>query len=439
MLNIKKMTILTLSSILMFSPVLTIQADEFDEKIQQQTKKISNLQGEQLAAQNALTALQNQISEIEVEVEDLFAKKVKEEERLNELNLEIADLQVAIEKRNQQLEEQARNVQVNQAHNSLVEAILTAESLNEALGRAMAVTTIVNANNEIIEKQQEDQAKLEALSTEAQERLATIEEHSQLLQEKQEALVTARLDQEVAINELQSMISTEKKQKATFEAQKATAIRKREAELKAIAEQKVKDEAARKAAAEQLATEQAAKKQAATAFEEQVVQTSNTQSNNNESISNNVSTPPAATPNPIVDTPVASGGGWGLPVSSVSVSSTFGWRSNPWGGGASDLHDGIDLVGASGTSIFASKAGTVITAGYDPSAGNHVIIDHGDGYYSYYLHLSSFAVSVGQSVGQGTIVGGMGTTGNSTGVHLHFGIATGIWSGFVNPAPLIGI
>ena len=121
------------------------------------------------------------------------------------------------------------------------------------------------------------------------------------------------------------------------------------------------------------------------------------------------------------------------------MSSPFGWRSNPWGGGASDLHDGVDLVGSAGTSIFAAKAGTVITANYHSSAGNHVIIDHGDGYYSYYLHLSSFAVSVGQSVSQGTIVGGMGTTGNSTGVHLHFGIATGIWSGFVNPAPLIGI
>ena len=128
------------------------------------------------------------------------------------MNSEIADLKVAIEKRNQQLKEQARDVQVNQLNNSVVEAILTAESLNEAVGRAMAVTTLVNANNEIIEKQPVDQAKLEELSLEAQEKLATIEQQSQLLQEKQESLVEARLDQEVAINELQSMITTEKKQ-----------------------------------------------------------------------------------------------------------------------------------------------------------------------------------------------------------------------------------
>ena len=437
MFNIKKITLITFSSLLMFSPVLSIQADEYDDKIQAQTEKISTLENEQTAAENALSALETQISKTEAEVDDLFAKKTQEEERLNELNIEIADLKVAIEKRNQQLKEQARDVQVNQLNNSVVEAILTAESLNEAVGRAMAVTTLVNANNEIIEKQQVDQAKLEELSLEAQEKLATIEQQSQLLQEKQESLVEARLDQEVAINELQSMITTEKKQKATFEAQKEEAIRKREAQLKAIAAQKAKDEAARIAAAEQLAAQQEAAKTATKKVETQPA-VSNTSvadvPNNNTTPTTETVTPPVQESSPVTSS------GWGLPVSSVSVSSPYGWRANPWGNGPSEFHDGIDLVGASGTSIYASKAGTVATAGYDASAGNYVIINHGDGYYSYYLHLSSFAVSTGQSVGQGSLVGGMGTTGNSTGVHLHFGSATsGSWSGFVDPAPLLGI
>ena len=437
MFNIKKITLITFSSLLMFSPVLSIQADEYDDKIQAQTEKISTLENEQTAAENALSALETQISKTEAEVDDLFAKKTQEEEQLNELNSEIADLKVAIEKRNHQLKEQARDVQVNQLNNSVVEAILTADSLNEAVGRAMAVTTLVNANNEIIEKQQVDQAKLEELSLEAQEKLATIEQQSQLLQEKQESLVEARLDQEVAINELQSMITTEKKQKATFEAQKEEAIRKREAQLKAIAAQKAKDEAARIAAAEQLAAQQEAAKTATKKVETQPA-VSNTSvadvPNNNTTPTTETVTPPVQESSPVTSS------GWGLPVSSVSVSSPYGWRANPWGNGPSDFHDGIDLVGASGTSIYASKAGTVATTGYDASAGNYVIINHGDGYYSYYLHLSSFVVSTGQSVGQGSLVGGMGTTGNSTGVHLHFGIATsGSWSGFVDPAPLLGI
>lgn len=437
MFNIKKITLITFSSLLMFSPVLSIQADEYDDKIQAQTEKISTLENEQTAAENALSALETQISKTEAEVDDLFAKKTQEEERLNELNSEIADLKVAIEKRNHQLKEQARDVQVNQLNNSVVEAILTADSLNEAVGRAMAVTTLVNANNEIIEKQQVDQAKLEELSLEAQEKLATIEQQSQLLQEKQESLVEARLDQEVAINELQSMITTEKKQKATFEAQKEEAIRKREAQLKAIAAQKAKDEAARIAAAEQLAAQQEAAKTATKKVETQPA-VSNTSvadvPNNNTTPTTETVTPPVQESSPVTSS------GWGLPVSSISVSSPYGWRANPWGNGPSDFNDGIDLVGASGTSIYASKAGTVATSGYDASAGNYVIINHGDGYYSYYLHLSSFVVSTGQSVAQGSLVGGMGTTGNSTGVHLHFGIATsGNWSGFVDPAPLLGI
>lgn len=437
MFNIKKITLITFSSLLMFSPVLSIQADEYDDKIQAQTEKISTLENEQTAAENALSALETQISKTEAEVDDLFAKKTQEEERLNELNSEIADLKVAIEKRNHQLKEQARDVQVNQLNNSVVEAILTADSLNEAVGRAMAVTTLVNANNEIIEKQQVDQAKLEELSLEAQEKLATIEQQSQLLQEKQESLVEARLDQEVAINELQSMITTEKKQKATFEAQKEEAIRKREAQLKAIAAQKAKDEAARIAAAEQLAAQQEAAKTATKKVETQPAVSNPSVAdvpNNNTTPTTETVTPPVQESSPVTSS------GWGLPVSSVSVSSPYGWRANPWGNGPSDFHDGIDLVGASGTSIYASKAGTVATSGYDASAGNYVIINHGDGYYSYYLHLSSFVVSTGQSVGQGSLVGGMGTTGNSTGVHLHFGIATsGSWSGFVDPAPLLGI
>lgn len=437
MFNIKKITLITFSSLLMFSPVLSIQADEYDDKIQAQTEKISTLENEQTAAENALSALETQISKTEAEVDDLFAKKTQEEERLNELNSEIADLKVAIEKRNHQLKEQARDVQVNQLNNSVVEAILTADSLNEAVGRAMAVTTLVNANNEIIEKQQVDQAKLEELSLEAQEKLATIEQQSQLLQEKQESLVEARLDQEVAINELQSMITTEKKQKATFEAQKEEAIRKREAQLKAIAAQKAKDEAARIAAAEQLAAQQEAAKTATKKVETQPA-VSNTSvadvPNNNTTPTTETVTPPVQESSPVTSS------GWGLPVSSISVSSPYGWRANPWGNDPSEFHDGIDLVGASGTSIYASKAGSVATTGYDASAGNYVIINHGDGYYSYYLHLSSFVVSTGQSVGQGSLVGGMGTTGNSTGVHLHFGIATsGSWSGFVDPAPLLGI
>lgn len=96
-----------------------------------------------------------------------------------------------------------------------------------------------------------------------------------------------------------------------------------------------------------------------------------------------------------------------------TLTSTFGPR---WG----RMHQGIDIAGASGTPIAASAAGTVIVAGWSGGYGNLVVVDHGEGVSTAYAHNSSIAVSVGQKVGQGTVLAGMGTTGNSTGVHSHF-------------------
>ena len=140
-----------------------------------------------------------------------------------------------------------------------------------------------------------------------------------------------------------------------------------------------------------------------------------------------------------IATPPTTGSGWASPLSgALIVTSPFGYRQDP-NGVSGNGHDGIDLAGSHGTPILAAKSGTVAQSGFDPSAGNYIIIDHGDGYYSYYMHMSSLIAGAGQSVSTGQTIGLMGTTGNSTGVHLHFGVATGIWSGFVNPAPLLGI
>lgn len=95
------------------------------------------------------------------------------------------------------------------------------------------------------------------------------------------------------------------------------------------------------------------------------------------------------------------------------ITSGFGPR---WG----RMHEGIDIAGGSGTPIAAAAAGTVIIAGWSGGYGNLVVIDHGNGISTAYGHNSSLAVSVGQTVGQGTIIAGMGTTGHSTGVHCHF-------------------
>lgn len=112
---------------------------------------------------------------------------------------------------------------------------------------------------------------------------------------------------------------------------------------------------------------------------------------------------------------------FGLPVPDVKASSEFGMRKNPVDGGYR-LHDGIDIPHAQGTPILASRSGKVLSAGTKGGYGLTVVIDHGDGYETLYAHCSELKVSAGQQVNKGDVVGLVGTTGNSTGPHLHFTI-----------------
>lgn len=125
---------------------------------------------------------------------------------------------------------------------------------------------------------------------------------------------------------------------------------------------------------------------------------------------------------------------WIIPCSYSYVSSPFGKRESPTAG-ASTYHQGIDLAAPENTPIVAARSGTVVTATYGSSGGYQVIIDHGDGFKSYYLHMTRYVVGAGQKVTQGQLIGYVGSTGISTGNHLHLGIRTS--SGYVNPAAYI--
>lgn len=131
--------------------------------------------------------------------------------------------------------------------------------------------------------------------------------------------------------------------------------------------------------------------------------------------------------------------GYVVPISKpVTVTSEFGYRYHPITG-SYELHNGIDLVNGNATTpIYASAAGEVVISGSYPDwYGNYVVIKHADGLYTGYAHQSQLRVSVGDTVNQGQQIGNMGTTGPSTGPHLHFQFFTnGPWpsnSDFINP------
>jgi murein DD-endopeptidase MepM/ murein hydrolase activator NlpD len=113
---------------------------------------------------------------------------------------------------------------------------------------------------------------------------------------------------------------------------------------------------------------------------------------------------------------------WLMPCRYVALTSPFGWRIHPVYGYARH-HDGVDLANAQGTPITASRAGTVTIAKYSSSAGYYVTVNHGDGFSSYYMHLTHYVVGVGDKVQAGQLLGFMGSTGVSTGPHLHYAIS----------------
>ncbi|HFL6816696.1 TPA: peptidoglycan DD-metalloendopeptidase family protein, partial [Enterococcus faecium] len=452
------------------------------------------------SAENYLTDLDNKITQLEKEYKKVLVEKNTSEKKLTEINQKITALEERIRLRNKLIEEQARNAQVNQKSDSIISVMVNAESLSDAVTAAIGMTKLISASNEIMQAQIDDKENLDELKKEAEKKVTDAEKETRSLEEKENDLIEAKLTQSIKINEISASLATEQSEKAKFENQKQEAEKRREEELKAIAEEKRKEaeaaailkaqeaEAAsiifenqkqeaekrrekelkaiaeeKRKEAEAAAILKAQEAEAASIIKDQEKDVSqladtndigigqeNTDTQKEEQIPDETSEQDSnsvnqneyqdnnsSSDNTQIQSPSSSG--WGAPVANIIVTSPFGGRADPTGFSGS-FHNGIDMGGTSSTPIMASRSGTVVQASFDGSAGNYIIIDHGDGYYSYYLHLSNYIATPGQSVSAGQTIGTMGTTGNSTGVHLHFGIATSSnWSGFVDPAPFLGI
>ena len=148
--------------------------------------------------------------------------------------------------------------------------------------------------------------------------------------------------------------------------------------------------------------------------------------------------PPTTLPSGTDTTPsnqAPSSSGWIKPLKSYTITSPFGMRKHPVLG-YERMHEGVDMSAPAGTPIYAAKSGKVTTASYQKGgAGNYVAINHGDGFSSVYMHMTRYIVSKGQYVNAGQVIGYVGSTGISTGNHLHFGIA--YKGAYVNPLKYI--
>ena len=265
-------------------------ADNFDQKIEQKNKEINELKSQQASLQSQISSLETQIAGINTQAQTLLTKQAKLNEETEQLKQEIADLEVRIERREEAIRNQARDVQVNGSQTTLIDAVLNADSLTDAIGRVQAMSTIVNANNDLVTQQKLDKQAVEDKTAENEAKMAEIQENQVALEAQKGEIESSQAELAVLKADLAIQESSKEGEKETLQAQKAAA----EAERARIAEEERLAAAAQAAAAQAQAQAQA-QTQATTNSSSNT--TNNTTSNSTANSTTNNSTSNSTTNN----------------------------------------------------------------------------------------------------------------------------------------------
>ena len=394
-------------------------------------KKLDGIRSSQGQALNKKNLVEQQLNVLKQQIqvsENLlaqYARQITEKEaELEQAKAKEAEYQAEFEQRVRAMEERG-NV-------SYWSVLFQASDFSDLLDRIDMIGEIMDADDQVLDQLAEARqavvqakADLEASRQGQQETLAQQQSQQAQLQAQQ-----AEVDQ--LIQEIATQGDVYAKQIEKLEATQDD-VAQQIAEAEAIYQKQLAAEkaAAEKAAAEKAAAEKAAAEQAAKAAQaaaqkaaqQQKQQSSGSSASGSSSSSGSQSSQTTAS---------ASGFLWPI-ASSHRVTSPFGWRTHPITG-RQHLHGGIDIAAPNGTPIMASKAGVVVISQYGSSYRNYVVISHPDGTRTLYAHMSQRNVSAGDTVRQGQTVGLVGSTGSSTGNHLHFETWTGSSSSSrVNP------
>ncbi|MFC0525437.1 murein hydrolase activator EnvC family protein [Pontibacillus salicampi] len=392
---------------------------EVDAQIQELDQQVNDTNSQIREKNNQITTKEEEIK--------------KTEEEIKQLEKDIADLKERIAKREALLKDRLKNLQKNGGDVSYLEVLMGAKSFGDFLDRANAVTKIMDQDKNIMETHIAEKKELETKKQEVEEKKKNLESQKKELESKKAELeaLKRKLDEQRELkNEL--MADLESKEHELHD--KKLNIEE-EQQLLQSQQQAIQNEIQRAEQDKQNKKEQLAAQRRA---EEKQQQSSNSGGSATTSSSNGSSSggsgSSGGTSSPSQST---SSSGFVSPVSGV-VTSSYGMRS----GG---FHNGIDVGKTTASaSIHAAASGTVIRSYYSSSYGNVVFISHsmnGQIYTTVYAHLQNREVSSGQQVSAGQRLGYMGSTGRSTGPHLHFELHKGPWnaskSNAVNPAAYI--
>ena len=186
------------------SPSVTL-ADSVDVQIKQQDEKINALKGQQDKAQAEINALESKVASVNEKVSSLEAKQVELSQDTEKLQSEIATLKIRIAKREKSIQKQARDAQTNGQSTNYVNAVLEADSLSDAISRVHAMSTIVNANNDLVKQQKRDQQSVEQNIQENEAKISEMASTQQELQSQKDSLAA----QQAELNVLKTTLAAE--------------------------------------------------------------------------------------------------------------------------------------------------------------------------------------------------------------------------------------
>ena len=367
----------------------TADTDELEEQRQETQEKIDDIKSDIKSAKEKIENLENSKSSLQSYISQLDQEANELEQRIQELNGEITDKEAEVEQARvdlaeaeavaeKQYEDMKKRIQYLYENGtpSMLELLLTSDSIADFLNRSTYASQMTRYDRDMLN---EYIAQKEAVEQKKQE-LELEEEELNLLADAAKEQKSAVEDLIAAIASYQAQIDSESSNAEEYEADLAE-------------QEKLLDQIEQQIAAAAAAAAQDGDGDGG-----------------------------------------ASGFLWPCP-SSRRITSYFGPREQPTAG-ASTNHKGIDIGAGYGSAIIASAAGRVTTATYSSSAGNYVVISHGNGISTVYMHCSALYVSVGQTVSQGETIAAVGSTGYSTGNHLHFGVIVN--GSYVNPLGYVG-
>lgn len=212
---------MTFSSVVL--PAVVTAADSMDSKIEQQNNKINTLKATSSSTQADLEAVETSIATNEASAKELLAEIKAANNEMQQLDQEIGVLQTKIEQRNEQLQNQARSVQVNGDSANYVEFVINAESVTDIIGRIDVVSKLVTANRDLVKEQVRDQESVKTKKTETEKKVNQQNTLAGQLEATQAKLASQKFEKEAVVAQLASETATAEGEKAGFLAQKAEA------------------------------------------------------------------------------------------------------------------------------------------------------------------------------------------------------------------------